>query len=95
MTRKSSGEPRKKVGCLSPSNKDFGTLAVFAGRRHAGIVRLVGIPAKAQAGACLNALGRFEGELERGAIVTVEPGRIRIRLGPASTSDTNDSHPPA
>jgi predicted nuclease of predicted toxin-antitoxin system len=67
-------------------DKDFGTLAVFGGQRHAGIVRLVGIPARAQAGACLNALGRFAADLAGGAIVTVEPGRIRVRLRSPSGS---------
>jgi predicted nuclease of predicted toxin-antitoxin system len=62
-------------------DKDLGTLAVLDGRRHAGIVRLVGIRAQAQVGACLSALRRFAAELEGAAIVTIEPGRIRVRLG--------------
>jgi predicted nuclease of predicted toxin-antitoxin system len=75
-------------GCvLVTLDKDFGTLAVFAGRQHAGIVRLVRIAARAQAGACLEALDRFAAELEGGAIITVEPGRIRVRLGSASGSE--------
>lgn len=36
----------RRVGRL----KDFGSLAVFGGRRHAGIIRLAGIPARAGAG---------------------------------------------
>jgi predicted nuclease of predicted toxin-antitoxin system len=71
----------KEGRVLVTLDKDFGTLAAFGGRRHAGIVRLAGIPARAQAGVCVDALARFAAELGAGGIVTAEPGRIRIRLG--------------
>ena len=60
-------------------DKDFGELAVVHGAPHCGIVRLAGIAARRQASACLYALGRYAEQLQRGAIVTVQPGRLRIR----------------
>jgi predicted nuclease of predicted toxin-antitoxin system len=65
-------------------DKDFGELAVREGRPHSGIVRLVDISATSQAGACIQALDRYSEELRNGAIVTIEPGRVRLRL-PDST----------
>jgi hypothetical protein len=43
------------------------------------IVRIVGSPARDQATACLQVLALHGASLEAGAIVTVEPGRIRVR----------------
>ncbi len=60
-------------------DKDFGALAVLAGQSHAGIIRLVDITARKQAGACVRALGHYGSELAAGAIVTAEPGRLRLR----------------
>jgi predicted nuclease of predicted toxin-antitoxin system len=60
-------------------DKDFGTLAVGLGREHSGIVRLVDIPIKHQAPRCLEVLRDHGEELLRGAIITVEPTRTRIR----------------
>jgi len=60
-------------------DKDFGTLAILAGQPHSGILRLVGISAKAQAGMVLLVLERHAEELRQGALVTVGPGYIRIR----------------
>lgn len=61
-------------------DKDFGHL-VFARRQpHGGIIRLVNFPARQQARACLHVLGRHAAELEAGALVTAEPGVLRIRL---------------
>jgi predicted nuclease of predicted toxin-antitoxin system len=61
-------------------DKDFGELAIFQGRPHCGIIRLVNISARKQAGVCLQALALHSTELLGGAIITVEPGRLRIRL---------------
>ncbi len=61
-------------------DKDFGELAVLHGISHSGIIRLVNIPARKQAGACISVLAAGAGDLRRGAIVTVELGRVRIRL---------------
>jgi predicted nuclease of predicted toxin-antitoxin system len=63
-------------------DKDFGELAIVRQRPHAGIMRLVGVRVGEQASVCLGALSRFSDELCRGAIVTVEPGRVRVRAAP-------------
>ena len=60
-------------------DKDFGELAVVRGRPHAGIVRLVDHSATRQAAVCLHVLSLHEADLEAGAIVTAEPGRLRVR----------------
>jgi predicted nuclease of predicted toxin-antitoxin system len=60
-------------------DKDFGELAVVRGQTHAGIIRLAILSASQQAPTCLMALNRYGIELQSGAIVTVEPGRVRIR----------------
>lgn len=60
-------------------DKDFGELAVAFGHEHAGIVRLVGFPVRLQAVACLAAIAMHGDELQAGAIVTAEPGRLRFR----------------
>jgi len=60
-------------------DKDYGELSVVRHMPHSGIVRLAGIAARRQAQACLYALRHYGAELQRGAIVTVEPGRLRIR----------------
>ncbi len=61
-------------------DKDFGELSVIRGMKHYGIIRLVNISATQQATTCNHVLTRHGGELENGALVTVEPGRLRIRL---------------
>lgn len=60
-------------------DKDFGELAVVHEQAHAGIIRLVIMSAAQQAPTCLTVLNRYGTELQSGAIVTVEPGRIRVR----------------
>jgi predicted nuclease of predicted toxin-antitoxin system len=60
-------------------DKDFGELAIVRQLPHAGILRLVDIPAKSQGMAANAAIERYGDELARGAIVTVEPGRVRVR----------------
>ncbi len=60
-------------------DKDFGELAVFHGEAHCGIVRLVGISARLQGGAVLEVLKRLPEELAQRAVITVEPGRVRVR----------------
>ena len=59
--------------------KDFGELAVLHGTSHCGILRLVNISARRQAEICLQVFALHGPELESGAIVTAEPGRLRIR----------------
>ena len=63
-------------------DKDFGELAVYRRIPHSGIVRLVDISASRQAAVCLHVLALHGHDLEAGAIVTAEPGRIRIRVPP-------------
>jgi predicted nuclease of predicted toxin-antitoxin system len=60
-------------------DKDFGELAIVRGQAHAGIIRLVVLSAARQAPTCLMVLDRYGTELQSGAILTVEPGRIRVR----------------
>jgi predicted nuclease of predicted toxin-antitoxin system len=60
-------------------DKDFGELAVVREQAHAGIIRLVVLSASQQAPTCVMVLNRYGTELQSGAIVTVEPGRIRVR----------------
>jgi predicted nuclease of predicted toxin-antitoxin system len=67
-------------------DKDFGELAVHLGMPHHGIVRIVGFSARRHAEVCLAALNAHGQELLSGALVTAEPGRLRIR--PPETPDT-------
>jgi predicted nuclease of predicted toxin-antitoxin system len=60
-------------------NKDFGELGIVHDQPHAGIVRLVSWSAHQQASICLSVLNRYGSELQAGAIVTVEPGLVRVR----------------
>jgi len=69
-------------------DKDFGELGVAFGRPHSGLVRLVGMSAREQGPMCVDILSRYAEELAAGAIVTVEPGRIRIR--PAAKKDADE-----
>lgn len=64
---------------LRTLDKDFGELAVGPRNPHSGIVRLLGFRAIDQATASLAVLGRYEADLTAGALITVEPGRVRIR----------------
>ena len=64
---------------LITRDKDFGFLAVQVGSPHCGILQLRRMPLRDQAHACLLALERHAGDLLAGAIVTVLPGRVRIR----------------
>lgn len=68
-------------------DKDFGELAVVHGHPHAGIVRLVNWSVLQQASVCLTVLARYGAELQTGAIVTVEPGRVRVR--PANSTESS------
>ncbi len=61
-------------------DKDFGELAVLRGRKHSGILRLVGISAHRQAIVCLEVPTKHGSDLLAGAIITAEAGRLRIRL---------------
>ncbi|MCI0589832.1 MAG: DUF5615 family PIN-like protein [Planctomycetes bacterium] len=60
-------------------DKDFGELAIVRRKEHGGIVRLVNLSSSEQSGACAAVLARYAADLERGAIVTVERSRVRVR----------------
>jgi predicted nuclease of predicted toxin-antitoxin system len=60
-------------------DKDFGELVVVLQRPHVGIIRLVDCRAEDQGRAAAATLARYGEELSQGAIVTVEPGRVRVR----------------
>ncbi len=60
-------------------DKDFGELGVLWGLPHHGIVRLVNFRAAQQGPVCLKILASHGDDLRNGAIVTADPGRIRIR----------------
>lgn len=60
-------------------DKDFGELAIVRGKPHSGILRLVNLSAKQQGLVCLKVIEAYGKELQAGAIITVEPGHIRIR----------------
>jgi predicted nuclease of predicted toxin-antitoxin system len=60
-------------------DKDFGELVIVRGLPHAGLVRLVGVRVANQGRTTLAVLARFGPELEAGGLVTVEPGRVRVR----------------
>ncbi len=61
-------------------DKDFGELAILHNLPHCGIVRLVNLGTKQQVKACTQILTTHRRELEAACILTVERGRIRIRL---------------
>lgn len=69
-------------------DKDFGELALVRRIPHSGILRLVNFSAKQQAIVCMEVLGLHGDELRAGAIITAEPGRLRIR--PANTGSEAD-----
>lgn len=60
-------------------DKDFGELVIVHGQAHSGIVRIVNFSARQQANAIEHVLSLYGNELQAGAVVTVEPGRVRIR----------------
>jgi predicted nuclease of predicted toxin-antitoxin system len=61
-------------------DKDFGELAIVHRTPHSGIIRLVNLGARHQARACMQVIDLHEENLMAGAIITVEPTRLRIRL---------------
>jgi predicted nuclease of predicted toxin-antitoxin system len=63
-------------------DKDFGELAILKGLPHHGIIRLSGFRARQMAPAIHHIVALHAIELIRGAIITADPERVRIR--PAS-----------
>jgi predicted nuclease of predicted toxin-antitoxin system len=70
----------KQGRVLVTLDKDFGELAVLRGIPHKGILRLVNISSRQQAAVTMQILDAHESELTAGAIITAEPGRLRIRM---------------
>ena len=60
-------------------DKDFGEIVILGGAPHSGIIRLVDFSLEQQTAVCLDVLSRHGDTLKSGAIVTAEPGRLRIR----------------
>ncbi len=60
-------------------DKDFGELAIVFGQPHTGIVRLASMRVGQHPAAIEQVLIVHEDKLRSGAIITVEPARIRIR----------------
>jgi predicted nuclease of predicted toxin-antitoxin system len=71
-------------------DKDFGELAVVRDVPHSGILRLCGFAARQQATVCLHVLSHYGETLRLGAILTAEPGRLRIRAASESFPDDED-----
>ena len=62
------------------ADADFGTLAVARDQPHRGIVRLPDVPRHVRLRLLAEVLTRHTNDLEKGAIITVSPTRIRVRL---------------
>lgn len=60
-------------------DKDFGELAIVYRHPHSGILRLAGIPSRQQADYVDYVLKRHGPALARGAMVTMDQERLRIR----------------
>jgi len=63
-------------------DKDFGELGVLRRLPHHGIIRLLGFRAIEQGVVCQRVLVAYGEELMNGAILVVEPGRVRVRRRP-------------
>ena len=61
-------------------DKDFGELAILKGQPHAGIIRLAGFRVGDMADAIHRLATVYENDLRAGAILTVEPDRVRVRM---------------
>ncbi len=60
-------------------DKDFGELAVVYRQAHTGIIRMHKVSARHQAGMLVKILAEHGKELSKGAIVSVNEYRIRVR----------------
>jgi predicted nuclease of predicted toxin-antitoxin system len=71
----------KEQRVLITLDKDFGELAIVHDKPHSGIIRLVGHSALRQGPVSVKILQKYEHELQKNAILTVEKSRVRIRSG--------------
>jgi predicted nuclease of predicted toxin-antitoxin system len=69
---------RRESRVVVTQDKDFGALAVQGGGAPCGIVRIKRVPNRLFLERILDAVARHEGDLLAGALVTVEPGRLRV-----------------
>ena len=60
-------------------DKDFGQFIFEHGKFHHGIIRLPNVPSEKRKILVKEVLERHSSDLEVGAIITVKPGRIRVR----------------
>lgn len=60
-------------------DKDFGELAVLKGKPHRGIIRIVDHRATEQGPVCVKVLEKYQEDLKRRALITVDKKRIRVR----------------
>lgn len=67
-------------------DKDFGELAIVRDLAHSGLVRLAGIRLTSQADVIKRVLELYGNQLPEGAVITVEPGRVRVRSIPDSSA---------
>ena len=70
---------RDQKSVLVTLDKDFGELAISKGRLHHGIIPLVNLASRQQAASCVHVLETHGDDLLKGAIITVETGRLRVR----------------
>jgi predicted nuclease of predicted toxin-antitoxin system len=64
---------------LVTEDKDFGELVFVRGLRHPGIVRFVDMRVEEKVAAMRELIERHPGPLQRGALIVVTRGRVRIR----------------
>ena len=70
----------KEERVLITLDKDFGELAVFRGEQHCGIIRIFNFSAVQHGQISIDILNRYQLELSNHAIITVDRGRVRIRV---------------
>ncbi|HLF35152.1 MAG TPA: DUF5615 family PIN-like protein [Cyclobacteriaceae bacterium] len=61
-------------------DKDFGELAIFKGKPHRGIIRIVDFSALHHGQISLSILDKYASELDHHAVITAERDRVRIRV---------------
>jgi predicted nuclease of predicted toxin-antitoxin system len=72
-------------GCVVVTlDADFGTLLALSGKRAPSVIRIrvEGLRGEQAAGLLLQVVKRYRADLEAGAIVSIQPGRLRLRRLP-------------
>ena len=64
---------------IATIDKDFGELIHLGRTDPCSIIRLIGFRAAAQGPALASLVGKFADQLVRGALITAEPWRVRVR----------------